>query len=148
MSIKRLFIQFVKFGLVGVSNTAISYGVYAFFTYLGVQYIIANVAGFVVSVLNSFFWNNRYVFKKEKDEKRNLWWTLLKTFLAYAGTGLIIANILLFLFVEKLCLSKYIAPIFSLVITIPLNFIINKLWTFKATKMYNGKSDELKENEK
>lgn len=128
-------IQFIKFGIVGASNTVISYGIYTLLTYIGVPYVISNIIGFVVSVLNSFFWNNRYVFKKSDGEKRNPWWTLVKTFLAYAGTGLILANVLLVFFVEKYGISKYIAPIITLIVTIPLNFIINKFWSFRTKKI-------------
>ena len=53
---------------------------------------------------------------------------------AYAGTGLILSNILLFVFVEKCCISKYIAYIFSIIITIPINFLINKYWAYKTFK--------------
>ena len=64
---EQLLLQFIKFGIVGLSNTLISYGVYAGLTYVGVPYVLASVIGFVVSVLNSFFWNNRYVFKKNGE---------------------------------------------------------------------------------
>ena len=137
----RLFIQFIKFGIVGLSNTVISYAVYAALTYIGVPYLIASIVGFVASVLNSFFWNNRYVFKKGDGERRNPWWTLAKTFLAYAGTGLVLANVLLVLLVEKAGVSKYIAPIVTLVVTIPLNFVINKFWSFR-TKDIDKEDDE------
>ena len=128
------FIQFIKFGIVGFSNTVISYVTYAGLTYIGVPYLLASIIGFVVSVLNSFFWNTRYVFKKIEGEQRNPWWTLAKTFFAYAGTGIVLSNILLVLFVEKLGISKYIAPIISLVVSIPLNFVINKYWAYKQKK--------------
>lgn len=127
-------IQLIKFSVVGFSNTIISYTIYAGLTYIGVYYIVASIIGFIVSVLNSFFWNNRYVFTKADGEQRNIWWTLIKTFLAYGTTGFIVANILLLLFVEIFGISKYIAPIFTLVFTIPSNFLINKYWAFKTKK--------------
>lgn len=136
------FIQFIKFGIVGFSNTVISYTVYAALTFAGVQYLLSSILGFVASVLNSFFWNNRFVFRKENGEARNPWWTLAKTFIAYASTGLILANILLAFFVEKVGISKYVAPIFSLALTIPLNFIINKFWSFKTKKKNEEPPDE------
>ena len=126
------FSQFIKFGFVGVSNTVISYGIYVLLTCIGCPYIISNIIAFVVSVLNSFFWNNRYVFKKNYGENRNPWWTLAKTFLAYGSTGLLLSNVLLVLLVEKCQMNKYIAPTLILLITIPLNFIINKFWAFKT----------------
>lgn len=132
-----IILQFGKFGLVGLSNTIISYIVYAGLTYKGIPYIIASVFAFVVSVLNSFFWNNKFVFTRNEDEIRNIWKTLAKTFISYAWTGLFLNNILLFLFVEKIHLSKFIAPFCSLIITIPLNFIMNKFWAFKEKKIEN-----------
>lgn len=135
-------IQFVKFGVVGLSNTAISYGTYVILTYIGIPYVFANIIAFIVSVLNSFFWNNRYVFKKNHGEKRNMWWTLAKTFLAYGSTGLILSNILLVLFVEMFDINKYLAPLLILIITIPLNFIINKYWAFKTVKIDKADIEE------
>ena len=124
------FNQFIKFGIVGASNTAISYVTYAVLVFLGLNYILSNVISFIVSVLNSFYWNNKYVFKETK-ESRSALKTLAKTFLAYGFTGLILSNILLVVWIDVLHISKYIAPIINLVVTIPFNFLLNKLWAFK-----------------
>ncbi len=131
---KETLIQFIKFGIVGTSNTIINYSVYVVLVYFGVPYIAASIAAFVISVLNAFLWNNLFVFKKNENEERNPWKALAKTFLAYAGTSLVLHNILLFVFVELLHISKYFAPLISLVITIPLNFLLNKFWSFKGEK--------------
>lgn len=128
----KLFIQFFKFGIIGLSNSLISYIVYLFLVSFGVPYIISNIIAFIIGVLNSFFWNNKYVFKKNYDEKRNVFLTLLKTYISYSFTGVILNNILLVLLIEKCMISKYIAPIIILLITVPLNFIMNKFWAFKT----------------
>jgi putative flippase GtrA len=127
-----LFIQFFKFGVVGLSNTIISYGVYTLFVYIGVHYIIAVIISFFISVLNSFFWNNKYTFKKDTCQKRDILQSLVKTYISYAFTGLIVANILTIILVEFIHISKYIAPLFVFVVTIPLNFILNRQWAFKS----------------
>jgi len=120
--------QFVKFGIVGVSNTVISYIVYVAMVELHVHYIAASTAGFVISVVNSFYWNNRYVFK---EGEAGVWWKkFMRTFIAYAGTGLVLANILLFIWVDCLHINKLVAPVINLLITVPLNFVINKYWAF------------------
>ncbi len=124
-------VQFIKFGIVGLSNTLISYVVYLVGVRFGMHYLLASVLGFVISVLNSFYWNNKYVFQ-QGDEERNLWLTLVKTFMAYASTGLVLANILLYIWVDVLGISEYLGPIINLVITVPLNFVINKLWAFRG----------------
>jgi putative flippase GtrA len=116
---------------VGLSNTGISYVTYAALVYLSVHYILASIIAFAVSVLNSFFWNSKFVFKKTGDEKRNTGKTLLRTFIAYGSTGLILSNVLLFVLVDVAGISKYLAPLFILLVTVPLNFGLNKWWAFK-----------------
>ena len=127
--------QFVKFGLVGVSNTLIAYVVYSVCVFWGVHYLVANAIGFFISVLNAYFWSDRFVFKKEEGESRNALWTLAQTYIAYGSTGLLLASILLYLYVDKLHISEYIAQLLVLVVTIPLNFIINKFWSFKTKRV-------------
>lgn len=130
------FMQFVKFGLVGVSNTLISYFVYLLFLFtLGEDYyLVGNVVGFFVSVLNSFYWNDKYVFKMKDGESRSKFKSLIKVFLSYASTGLILSNLLLIVFVQILNISKTIGPLVVLIITIPLNYVMNKVWAFKEHK--------------
>lgn len=127
-----LIIQFFKFGVIGLANTAVSYGIYTLFVYLGLHYIIAGVISFFISVLNSFFWNNKYTFKKDAGKRRSIFQSLVKTYISYAFTGLIITNILTIFVVEILHISKYIAPLFVLAITVPLNFILNRQWAFRS----------------
>lgn len=128
------FMQFVKFGIVGLSNTLISYVSYLFFIFLECHYLVASVLSFIISVTNSFYWNNKYVFKERLGERRSWWQTYIKTFMAYALTGLILNNILLVLWVDILCISEIIAPLINLIVTIPLNYVINKYWAFRGNK--------------
>ena len=129
--------QFVKFGIVGVTNTLLSYIIYLLVLFLmkplelSWDLYVASVVGFILSVLWSFYWNNRYVFASK--DKNNPWWKkLLKTYLSYALTGIVLANLLLYFWVSVLGISKVIAPLLSLVITVPLNFVLNKFWAFRS----------------
>ena len=126
--------QFFLFGLVGFSNTLICYVVYSLCIFWGMHYLPSNAIGFIVSVLNAYYWNDRFVFKKKKGETRGAVRTLLKTYLSYGSTSLILASVLLYLYVDKFHISEYIAQLLVLVVTIPLNFIINKFWSFKTRK--------------
>jgi putative flippase GtrA len=130
----RNFVQFFKFGVVGLSNTAISYLIYLLLVYLGLHYIVANVAAFVISVLNSFFWNHKFVFKDETGGKRDIRRALIRTYASYAFSGLIVSNILLYVFIELFGVREYIAPLLGLVVTVPLNYILNRQWAFKPVK--------------
>lgn len=124
---RAAFMQFVKFCLVGVSNTLISFGVYCIFVLINKDlYLVGNAVGFVVSVLNSYIWNSRFVFKKQDERVK----TIIKTFLAY-GTNLIVGTALLYVFVDVMEISEFISPILNLAVTIPLNFLLNKFWVMK-----------------
>lgn len=133
-------VQFIKFSIVGVSNTAISYllNVAVLFLLQPYQviwdYIAGNIISFILSVLWAFYWNNRMVFTVEQGNNRSIWKTLLKTYIAYGFTGIILNNILSWLWISVIGISKYIAPLINLIFSVPLNFIINKLWTFKSDK--------------
>ena len=67
-----------------------------------------------------------------------------KTYVSYGGTSLL-SIFLLWLEVSIFGVSKIIAPVVNLLITIPLNFIINKFWTF--TKSKERKREETTEKE-
>jgi putative flippase GtrA len=137
-----LFIQFAKFSFIGFSSTAVSYGVYLLFVYFGLHYIFAGVISFFISVLNSFFWNNKYTFKKNVDQKRDILQSLFKAYISYAFTGLIVTNILTIILIEYFHISKYIAPLLVIVITFPLNFILNRQWAFRFVKQNKDQKNE------
>lgn len=127
---KTTIFQFVKFGIVGVSNTAISLIVYYIIYWINPEwYMIGNVAGWVISVANAFFWNNRYVFKSQSEGMRQLLKRIGKTYLSYGATFLM-STAFLYVEVDILHWSAVICPIINLVLTIPLNFLLNKFWTF------------------
>ena len=89
-----------------------------------------NIVGWVVSVANAFFWSNRYVFRNEDNSAAAIAKRILKTYLTYGSTFLL-ATLLLYLEVQVWDISEWIAPLINLLITIPLNFFLNKLWAFK-----------------
>lgn len=132
---KRTIVQFVKFGIVGVSNTLLSYLINIItllcLASLNVSwdYFVANIVAFVLSVFWSFCWNYSFVFEKRKES--NVWLMLLKTYMSYGITGLLLANILSYILVGVIDISKYIAPMVVLIVSVPMNFILNKLWAFK-----------------
>lgn len=129
-------LQFFKFGLVGVSNTVVSMACY--YTVLLINedlYLLGSIIGTIVSIANAFFWNDKFVFKGNQNDLKNKLKRLGKTYISYGGSSLL-SNVLLWAEVSFFDINKNIAPIVNLLLTIPLNFIINKFWTFK------GKTDE------
>lgn len=135
---KRTFIQFIKFGIVGVSNTLVSYLLNLLCLLLldkydvAYDYVIANTVAFVLSVLWSFFWNERFVFTEKQDSyQSNRLVRLLKMYLSYGFTGIILNNVLSFLWISVLGISKVIAPLINSAVGVPINYVLNKKWTFE-----------------
>ena len=131
------FMQFVKFGVIGLSNTLLSYILNVIVLLILAPFSVSwdffagNIVGFVLSVLWSFYWNNRFVFTVKEGEHRSVWKALLKTYLSYGFTGIILNNVLSWVWITQLGISKFIAPVINLLFSVPINFIMNKLWAFK-----------------
>lgn len=128
-------VQFAKFSFVGVINTLIDLAVYYFcLNALGMHYQLSTFFGFIISVTNAFVLNGLFVFSNgEKKTAGELLKTYLKTVSGYAGTYLL-SVFLMWLWVDVLLIDERIAPLLRLVITVPLNYIINKFWTFREKK--------------
>lgn len=137
-SVMESFLQFVKFAIVGISNTLISYltnvMVLLLLNSLDIKwdYVVGNIVSFILSVLWAFYWNNKFVFALKNGKKRDVGKALLKTYISYGITGIVLNNILSYIWINIFLISKFFAPIINLVISVPLNFIINKFWTFKS----------------
>lgn len=136
-------LQFVKFGLVGLSNTAISYtfemlGYYIAFAHVNwpesVRVVVVTAIAFFVSVTNSYYWNNRYVFtSKDCRTLADHVHAYIRTVLCYGTTGLVFSP-LIKLWLVRLGIAYWMAALGSLVVSIPLNFVLNKYWAFNSKK--------------
>ena len=72
----------------------------------------------------------------------------MKTYLSYASTGIVLSNILLYVFVDLIGISKAVAPFINLLITVPLNFVLNKSWAFRKEKKKENEEQQQTELEK
>jgi len=128
--LKQTLGQFVKFGLVGVLNNAISLAVYyGVMFWNGELYLLGNALGFLVSTLNAYVCNSRFVFGGGTAKKRGKK-QLFRTYVTYAG-ALCISTLLLYVLVQKLQVSGKIAPLCVLLVTVPFNYLMNRLWVYK-----------------
>lgn len=142
-------VQFIKFGLVGVSNTLISYavemlGYYVLFSrgmfadvaaWLKVDaeqalVVAVTLLSFVISVTNAYYWNSRYVFRSGgKRTAAQHARAYLRTAACYALTGLFLSPALK-LWMGSAGIPFWAASLLTLIVTIPLNFVLNKFWAF------------------
>ncbi len=133
--------QFIRFGCVGAVNTLVDMLVY-WLTLLLLgngaplgehNYLLAQLLGFVAGTLNAYFMNGKFVFagadgKRKKDLKR-----LVRTFIGY-GFTFALSELLLWVWIDCAGIPKLPAKLINLCVTVPLNFIINRFWTFRETE--------------
>ena len=155
------FNQLIRFGMVGLFNTFLSMAIYNLFYHLfGTSYHFANVMQFIISVFSAYLLQSTFVFKKEETEKRVWWKVLIKTYISYALTGLVLTEILLTLWIDIIKIENYIsflvqlgsrfgvnmtahgmavtvAQIINIFFTVPINFLLNKKWTYHKGKSTN-----------
>lgn len=127
---KKTITQFMGFGLVGAFNTVLGLVIYWVCVRLGVHYLIANAIGFMITVAISYILNNAITFRDNREVEWSLK-TLIKVYISYSITGLFLNSILLWAWTEMAGVSENIAPVLNLCITIPTNFVLNKLWAYK-----------------
>jgi putative flippase GtrA len=121
-------VQLGKFSAVGASGYAVNLAVYtALLKGAGFHYALAATCSFVVAVTNNYTWNRLWTFHAQRG---HVGWQglrfLVVALIAY-GVNLGLLSALIAFGVDKV-LSQAIA----IVLVTPLNFVGNKLWSFRV----------------
>jgi len=120
--------QLAKFAIVGVSGYAINLAVYtALLKGAGFHYAAAATCSFLVAVTNNYTWNRLWTFH---DQRGHVGWQGLR-FLVVALVAYI-ANLALLAGLISLGVDKVLAQAIAVVLVTPLNFVGNKLWSFRG----------------
>lgn len=121
-----LVLQFVKFGIVGVSNTLIAFAVYTLLLKVfGVWYVAASGIGFAIGAVNGFLWNRAWTFRGHVgDALTPVRWFVVQS------CGLLLDLGLVYLFVDGAGLGKLIGQAVTTVIVTLITFFVNRAWTF------------------
>jgi len=121
-------VQFVKFGIVGVSNTLLTFAVYTLLLKVfGVWYLAASAIGFAVGATNGFLLNRRWTFREHVgDALTPVRWGIVQ------GCGLGVNEGLLYLFVHDASLDKLLAQAFATAVVTVTTFAANRAWTFRT----------------
>ncbi|MGI5878537.1 MAG: GtrA family protein [Christensenellales bacterium] len=118
--------QFIRFCIVGATNTIITLLVYQGLLMLSVPYLIASPVGYACGIVNGYLWSTAVVFRKRRDLRNLAKFVAVNLFVLGLNTGL------MYLWVDVLSLHKLLAQCITLLFTIPCNFLFNKLWTFRG----------------
>lgn len=125
---KENFYQLLRFGLVGVMNTLVDFGVYQLLVWLGLHYALAQCLSYSCGLLNSYFFNSRWTFRREKNyTKIEFLRFLLVNLCSLALSVLLLRLCYEALGIESNLIAKGIVTVFVMLV----NFIANKLFVFK-----------------
>lgn len=119
----------MRFCLVGTSGYAVNLAVFVVLLEgAGLHYLLAATASFLVAVTNNYTWNRLWTFRGQRGH------------VAYQGLRFLVvsmvslaANLLLLHGLVQLDLVKVLAQAIAIILVTPLNFIGNKLWSFRRT---------------
>ena len=121
-------VQFVKFGIVGISNTLLTLVIYTLLLKVfGVWYLAASAIGFAVGAVNGFVLNRRWTFSGHVgDALTPVRWGVVQT------CGLGVNEGLLYVFVHDAHIDKLLAQVCATAVVTVTTFFVNRAWTFRV----------------
>lgn len=125
-------INIIKFSIVGVSNTLLNFAIFILLNNIGINYILASIIAYSISIINSYFWNSRLVFKYDNKNKKSI---LIK-FIILNLIGLSINAVLMATLVGVLAIKKIVAMFIVSLLVMCINYILNKIWVFKKESIF------------
>jgi putative flippase GtrA len=128
LSTPHNWVQLAKFSVVGATGYVINLAVYtALLKGAGFHYALAATCSFLVAVTNNYLWNRLWTFR---DQRGHVGWQGLR-FLVVAVVAYVANLALLSLFIG-LGFDKVVSQAIAVVLVTPLNFVGNKLWSFRV----------------
>jgi dolichol-phosphate mannosyltransferase len=120
-------VQLAKFCIVGASGYVINLAVYtALLKWAGLHYLGAAFFSFLVAVSNNYWWNRHWTFRGQRGH------------FGYQGMRFVVvsavalaANLGVLRLLVALGVGKVLAQAIAIVAVTPLNFVGNKLWSFR-----------------
>jgi putative flippase GtrA len=122
-------LQLIRFATVGASGYVVNLGVFAACVHLlAIDYRIAAVNAFVVSVVNNFWLNRHWTFDAKEEHP------------IFQGARFFAVSLVAFAFTYAVLValvsgagtSKVVAQAIAIVAGTPLSFLGQKLWSFRA----------------
>ena len=118
-------VQLFKFGVVGTSGYVVNLVVYT--ALLGIGAHKAAAVSFVVAAANNYWWNRHWTFAGQKGN-----FALQGArFFVVSIAAFLVNQFWLFVFLDWLGMGKVVAQALAIILVMPLNFIGNKLWSFR-----------------
>lgn len=120
-------VQLGKFGVVGTSGYVINLVIYTLLLGLGAH--VAASISFVVSGASNYWWNRHWTFVATKG---HFGYQGMR-FFAVSCVAFAANQLWLFLFLDWFGLGKVLSQAIAILLAMPLSFLGNKLWSFRAS---------------
>ena len=120
-------VQLAKFGAVGATGYVVNLAIYtALLRGAGWHYAYAATVSFLVAVTNNYLWNRVWTFRHQRGHLgfQGLRFLVVALVAYVANLGILSALI-------ALGMDKVLAQAIAIVLVTPLNFVGNKLWSFR-----------------
>jgi putative flippase GtrA len=119
-------VQLAKFCSVGGVGYIVNLAVYTTLVDAGMHYNLAAAGSFLVAVTNNYGWNRLWTFRGQRGH------------IAYQGLRFFVVSLLALAANEVLLtafvaggIGKVVAQAIAVVLVTPINFVGNKLWSFR-----------------
>ena len=120
-------LQLAKFCAVGASGYVVNLVVFSLLVHgFGIHYLVAATCSFLVAVTNNYAWNRLWTFRGQRGH------------VAYQGLRFLVvstcalaANLLILHVLVRIGLAEVPAQALAIVLVTPLNFVGNKVWSFR-----------------
>ena len=126
---RQTWVQFVKFGVVGASGYAVNLAVYALLlNRVSLYYVAAATGSFLVAATWNYWWNRSWTFRAERGDFGIQGMRFFVVSAAVYG-----ANVGILAGLVSSGLGKIVAQAIAIILVTPLNFLGNKLWSFRRS---------------
>lgn len=121
-------LQLARFGAVGATGYVVNLVVFAVCVHLlSIDYHLSAVIAWAVSVLNNFFWNRHWTFDAKQDHP--VLQAVRFFTISLVAFGFTYATLVLLV---DAGMMKVLAQAIAIIAGMPLSFVGQKLWSFRA----------------
>ena len=135
--LKRLWEKYkeiINYFIIGILTTLLNYISFAVLVYgLKLEMHLSNIIAWLIGVIFAYFTNKLFVFESKSFKTK----VLLKEILSFGVArvfSLLLEELILFIFVNRLGMEKLIIKLFANIIVVIVNYILSKFIIFKKEK--------------
>ena len=122
-------LQLIRFSVVGASGYAVNLAAFAICVHLlGIDYKVASPIAYFIGTINNFFWNRHWTFnhKKESHPASQAYKFFIVSLVSFGVNYVVLVAL-----VSGTGMEKVLAQAIANVCGIPINFLGQKLWSFR-----------------